>query len=130
MKTLLIIKAVVEMGAGLAVAWLPVTVTSLLLGLPLERPAGTVIARFAGAALLSLGMACWMARRESHSSCASGLILALLIYDVLIVGVLLHAHLELGLSGIALWPAVALHSGLAIASLLCLGKGRRWPQPA
>src|SRR5208282_937587 len=124
------IKAAVELGAGLALAWLPVTVTSLLLGSPPGGPAGTVIARFAGAALLTLGIACWMARQESQSSCAAGLRFALLVYDVLLVGILLHARVELGLLGIVLWPAVALHTGLAIASVVCLGKGRSWQQPA
>jgi len=125
-KTLLITKTVVEVGAGLALALFPSIAVSLLLGSPLDVTA-TVIGRFAGTALLTLGIACWLARNDAQSPAAAGLIAALLFYDAGIVAVLLFARLALGLSGIGLWPGVILHSALGIWSLLCLGKG---PRPA
>jgi hypothetical protein len=125
MKTLLIAKAAVEVGAGLALAFFPSLLASLLLGSPLDIPVGTVIARMAGAALLTLGIACWLARNDSQSRAATGLIVALLFYDAAVVAIFLFARLAIGLSGIGLWPVVIVHSGFGVWSLLCLRKGPR-----
>jgi hypothetical protein len=122
MKTLLIAKAAVEALAGLALALLPALVVPLLLGSPLKAPAGAVIARMAGAALLTMGIACWLARNDSQSRAAIGLILAMLFYDAAVVVILLLARFAMGILGIALWSAVVLHSGLGIWCLLCLRK--------
>jgi hypothetical protein len=124
MKTLLTVKAVAEALAGLALALFPSLLVSLLLGSPLDAPVGTVIARMAGAALLTLGIACWLARNDSQSRAAIGLIAALLLYDAAVVAIFLIARLAMDLSGIGLWPIVVLHSGLWIWSLLCLRKVR------
>jgi hypothetical protein len=126
MKTLLIAKSAVEVLAGLALALFPSMSVSLLLGSPLDVPVGTVLGRIAGVALLTLGIACWLARNDSQSPAAAGLIVALLFYDAAVVVILLSARFALGLSGIGLWPAVVLHSGLGIWSLLCLRKRTRW----
>ncbi len=122
MKTLLTVKAVVEVGAGLALALFPSLVVSLLLGLPVNTPVGTVISRMAGVALLTMGIACWLARNDSKSRATTRLIVALLFYDAGVVVILLFARLAVGLSGIVLWPAVVLHSGLGWWSLLYLRK--------
>lgn len=122
MKTLLIAKSAVEALAGLALALLPALVVPLLLGSSLVAPAGTVIARMAGAALLTMGIACWLARNDSQSRAAIGLIVALLLYDAAVVVILLLARFAMGMLGIALWPAVVLHSGLGVWSLSCLKK--------
>lgn len=122
MKALLIAKSLVEIGAGLGLALFPSMAVSLLLGSPLDVLAGMVICRFAGAALLALGIACWLARADTQSRAVAGLITALLFYDGGVVVVLLSARYAMGLSGIAFWPAVILHSGLGVWSLLCLRK--------
>lgn len=116
--------------AGLALVLLPPIVVPLLIGSPLEAPSGIVVARMAGAALLTLGIACWLARNASESRAAAALIVALLFYDAAVVVVLLVARFSMALSGIGLWPAIVLHSGLGIWSMLCLGKGpQRLGQP-
>lgn len=125
MKTLLIAKAIVEVGAGLALALFPSLAVSLLLGARLDSLAETVIARMAGAALLAMGTACWLAANDSKSRAATGLIAGLLLYDVTVVVILLQARFAVGLAGIALWPAVVLHSGLGVWSLLCLRRRSR-----
>jgi riboflavin transporter FmnP len=122
MKTLLFAKAAVEVLAGLALALFPVLVVPLLLGSPLDAPVGEFIGRLAGVALLALGIACWLARKESQGRAAAGLIVALLFYDAAVVVILLFARLGVGVSGIGLWPAVALHSRLGVWSVLCLRK--------
>jgi hypothetical protein len=114
MKTLLTVTAAVETATGLALLGLPLLVVSLLLGGSLDTPAALVVARVTGAALLSLGLACWLARHDEQSRAATGLIAALLLYNTAAVAVLVYAGTGLGLSGIGLWPAVVLHVALAV----------------
>ena len=59
MKTLLTITAALEAGTGVALAVTPSAVVLALLGSPLDSPVGLVIGRVLGAALFSLGAACW-----------------------------------------------------------------------
>jgi len=122
MKTLLSVKSFVEVVAGLALLLVPSTVVFLALGVPLERSGGLILARFGGVILLTLGIACWRARNHSESRGAIRLVVALLVYDVSVVVLLLAARLGAHMSGIILWPAVFLHSGLGIWSFVTLRK--------
>jgi hypothetical protein len=119
-KQLLVVTAAAEAATGLALAILPDLTVSLLLGAPLDSPGGLVVARVAGAALLSLGVACWLARNDALSGTARGLIAAMLLYNAGAAAVLIYAGMVLGLSGIGLWPAVLLHAALAVWCLACL----------
>jgi hypothetical protein len=119
-KHLFIVTAMIEAGTGLALEISPAVPVSLLLGARLDSPAGFLTARVAGAALLSLALACWVARDDSRSRAATGLIAALLLYNIAAVAVAVHAGLGLGLSGIGLWPAVLLHIAMAVWCILCL----------
>jgi len=120
MKSLLTVTAAVETATGLALLGLPLVVVSLLLGGSLDTPAALVVARMTGAALLSLGVACWLARADEKSRGAVGLVTAMTLYNLAAVAILAYAGLGAGLSGVGLWPAVLLHVALAawcIASL-------------
>lgn len=120
MKSLLIVTAVAETATGLALLGSPSLVISLLLGGSLDTPAALVVGRVGGAALLSIGVACWLARNDQQSRAATGLIAALLLYNTAAVAVFVYAGIGLGLSGIGLWPAVLLHAALAIWCVTCL----------
>jgi hypothetical protein len=120
MKTLLIVTASLEAATGLALSLSPALLVSLLLGAALDTPGGLTVARVAGAALVALGVACWLARDDRQSRAARGIIAAMSLYNVAAVTVLVYAGLGLGLSGIGLWPAVLLHLTLAVWSLACL----------
>ena len=120
MKSLLIVTAALEAAGGLALLGLPSLVASLLLGGSLDAPSALVVARVTGAALLSLGVACWLARHDERSRAARGLIAAMLFYNAATVAVLAHAGMGLRLSGIGLWPTVVLHAALAAWCVACL----------
>ena len=120
MKTLQTVTAVIELGAGLALLSFPSPFAVLLLGSPLDTPVALTAARVGGAGLLSLGVACWLARADSQSRAAKGLVAAVLLYDVAAVAILAFGGLGFGLHGVALWPAVVLHAVMTIWCVACL----------
>ena len=91
MKTLHTVTAVIELGAGLALLCFPSPVVALLLGSPLDTLTALSVARVGGAGLLSLGVACWLARGDSESRAARGLVAAMLLYDISAVVILAFA---------------------------------------
>jgi len=113
MKLLLIIAAVLEGATGLALLLKPTVVVSLLLGAPLDTPAGLVAARIGGSALVALAIACWQARNGERGSPATGVVEAMLFYNFASAMVFVYAGIRLDLHGALLWPAIVLH--------LCLG---------
>ena len=114
MKTLHTVSAVIELGAGLALLAFPSAVVKLLLGSPLDTPAAVALGRLAGAALLTLGLACWLARGDTLGCAARGLVVAMLVYNIGAVVVLGATGVQLPTAGIALWPAVILHAVMAV----------------
>src|ERR1700680_2452082 len=102
MKALLIVTALLEAGTGLALVASPATPVWLLFGTALDTPTATAIARVAGAALLSLAVACWLARHDAQSRAATGLTAAMLLYNTAVVAVLADAGLVSGLFGVGL----------------------------
>jgi hypothetical protein len=124
MKTLHTLTAVIELGAGLALLCFPSVTVMLLVGAPLEAAPALTVARVGGAGLLALGVACWLARGDTQSGAAKGLIAAMLLYNVATVGVMAFAGIGFGLHGVALWPAVVLH---AVMTVWCFEWLRRGP---
>ena len=122
MRTLILVKFVVEVLAGLAFLIFPSTLFFILLGVPLDR-SGAYAFRMFGGAIFAIGVACWLAREDSASTAARGLIAATAFYDFVFVAILLAARFVGGLSGLALWPTVVFHLGLAFSSLFCLRQG-------
>src|SRR5579863_55986 len=120
MKSLHTASALIELGAGLALLSCPSVAVSFLIGTPLEGPAGVTAARVCGAALLTLAVACWLARGDTQSRSANGLVAAMLFYDAAVAAVLAFAALGNGLYGVALWPAVILHAVMGIWCVACL----------
>ena len=112
--------AAAEAATGLALAIAPATLAFMLLGASFDTPSESVVARVAGAALLSLGVGCWLARDDASSRAGQGLVAAMFLYNVATVAVLAHARLGFGLTGVALWPAVGLHFALAVWCIACL----------
>jgi hypothetical protein len=107
---LLTIEAAIEAGTGLALVMIPQVVSDLLLGTDLTS-SGIAVARVAGIALISLGLACWMSRRD-----AVGALAAILTYNVLVTAYLMLLALGGELIGVLLWPAIVIHAALTLLS--------------
>ena len=118
-KLLLIAMALVEVGTGVALLIAPSRIVELLLGEGLSSPQALILARFTGAALTSIGVACWLTSKGEASG-HRGLVGGMLIYNLAVPLLLIHAAIVLGLHGIVLWPASVLHVGFAIWCMICL----------
>jgi hypothetical protein len=122
MKNLQAVTAVIEAGAGLALGCCPSFAVKLLLGSELDTPVAVTLGRVTGAALLALGVACWLARGDSQSRAARGLVVAMVLYNFAAVALFVFAGIGLGLHGVALWPAMILHAAMTIWCIACLLK--------
>ena len=120
MKLLLLLAAVIEAGAGLALLLIPTVAVSALVGAPLNTPTGLVAARIAGAALVSLAIACWRARNGDRGSPATGVVEAMSFYNFAGAMVLVYAGVRLELRSALLWPAIVLHLVLGAWCVLTL----------
>jgi hypothetical protein len=126
MKILLTMMAIIEAPTGVALLVLPTVAAGLLVGASLDMPASLTVTRVAGAALLSLAVACWLARNDERSRAAKGLVASMLLYNIGAVAVLAFAAISLRLGGVALWPAVVLHVLMAVWCLACLRESSIW----
>jgi hypothetical protein len=117
-KSLLIVTALIEAATGIALLVAPSIIVELLLGEGLTSPQSLALGRITGAALVSIGVACWLARKAG--AVMSGLVVGMLIYNVAVPVLLIYAAIAVGMHGIALWPASILHAALAVWCLLCL----------
>lgn len=103
--------AFVEASTGLAVLVAPAFVADLLLGTGLSAVA-TVLGRCFGIALLALGIACWPGREQPERG--SPALQAMRVYNALIALYLAYLGAVVAMSGLLLWPAVALHAAVAL----------------
>ena len=124
MKLLLIVMALLEIGAGLAVLIVPALAFSMAFNTSLDGPGGLVAARVAGAALVSLSIACWQLRNQSGSA-PINMIQAMLFYNAATATVLTYAGLRLKVQSDFLWLATFVHQVLAIWCLVYVWLTRR-----
>ena len=124
MSHLLIAAAVIEGVFGLLLIALPARAVNLVLGVALSAPVELVLAQMSGAALLALGVACWLAHNDGKSDAALGLVGGMVVYNAGVAIILISAALGPGLAGILLWPAVVLHVTMTVwcALLLLVGQ--------
>jgi hypothetical protein len=111
---LFIATAIIEVGAGLSLVSLPALAIGLLLGVREPSPEALIVGRVGGAALLAIGVACWLARDDRGGRSQHGLLWGMLIYNVGACAVLTFAGSMLRMAGVALWPGVVLHAAMAI----------------
>src|SRR5262245_305455 len=92
-KYLLIVTAFGEVGTGLLLLFLPSVLFALLLGASPAAPEALFLGRITGAALLAIGIACWLARSDKHGPAQLRLLIGVLIYDVATAVLLAYAGL-------------------------------------
>ena len=110
----LIVIAAVEAATGLALLLLPSVPFALLLGLESATVEAVFVGRIAGAALLAIGVASWMARKDALNPSLFGLLVGILIYNTAVSILLVYAAAILKMTGVMLWPTVAFHALLAV----------------
>jgi len=103
----LAVAAVAEAVTGLALLVYPPIVIKLLFGADVAD-VGLVVSRFAGIALIALGIACWPSAAASRAICG------MLTYSSLATLGLLYIALSGKWNGPVLWPAVLLHAVLTL----------------
>ena len=111
MKLLLIVTALFEAAAGIALILMPATAVSLLTGASLDPITGSLVARIAGAAIIALASAAWNTRNQERSV-AAGIVQALLFYNYAAAALLVYAGVGMQLRSDLLWPAIVAHVGL------------------
>ena len=119
---LFVVTALMEVGAGVALLVVPSLVLDLVLGVSGSQT-GSAIARLAGVALVSLGVACWRARHDRGSAASHGLVSGLLIYNAGVVVIVLSG--SFGALTPPLWAAVVLHGAMTVWCLWSSGIGRK-----
>ena len=88
--------------------------------------AGIAVGRVAGIALLSLGLGCWLSRRDFKKTPA---LAAMLSYNLLVTTYLTYLGLGGELVGVLLWPAIALHAVLTFLFGYARFNSRRSKEP-
>lgn len=81
-RTLLITTAIIEFAAGIPLLITPTRAVRLTLGTGLPSPASLLVGRIGGAALLAIGVSCWLESGRRAGMPATGLIGGLLVYNV------------------------------------------------
>lgn len=113
-KLFLVVVAAVEASTGLGLLLLPSVAFALLLGLESDTVEAIFVGRIAGAALLAIGAASWMARHDKVNHSLFGLLVGILIYNTAVSILLVYAGAVLKMTGVMLWPTVAFHAILAV----------------
>ena len=112
MKQLLIVTALIEVGASVSILCCPSATVALLLGAPLDTPSAISLGRVAGAALFALGLASWLAHYDEKSRAARGVVGAMVLYNLGTVVILVVAALGSQPGGVILWLAIVLHTAM------------------
>ncbi|ESZ72300.1 hypothetical protein X727_08155 [Mesorhizobium sp. L103C119B0] len=110
----LVVVAAVEAATGLGLLLLPSVAFVLLLGLEGAAVEAFFVGRIAGAALLAIGVASWMARKDGANPSLFGFLTGILIYNTAVSILLVYAAAVLKMTGVMLWPTVAFHGLLAV----------------
>jgi hypothetical protein len=122
MKNILTVTSIIEFPTAAILLVFPSLIARLLFGATLDTPIALIVARVAGAAILSLAVACWFARKDGINSAANGLVVAMLLYNISITLILIYAALGLSLLGFGLWPITLIHMAMSVWCIINLLK--------
>ena len=110
MRSLLIVTAVIEGLTGLALFVMPEVAVSVIMNSSVESAGGILISRIGGVAIIALAIGCWQARNSQNS----GIITAMLFYNVAVAAVLIFGGSKLGLTDTFIWPTIVLHGVMEV----------------
>jgi hypothetical protein len=116
----LIVTVFAEAATGLLLLVVPGFLLLVLLGVRDVGPEAHFVGRIAGAALLWISVAAWLARNDDHTRAQRGVLAGALFYNAVLVVLLGFAGTDLKLVGIALWPAAAYHLAMTVWGAACL----------
>jgi hypothetical protein len=123
-ERLLGLGGVLEIVTGLGLLFDPAGGASAIFGSPVEG-SGVAIGRIGGAGLLSLGIACWLARKTPMAPASVGVAWAYLAYNVVACVTLAWAGFTLAGNLLPAQGAAVLHGVLGAAMLVALlGRGQ------
>jgi len=122
MKYLLMATTVIEAGAGVALLGFPSAMVKLLLSSQFDAPPSMTLVRMIGAVLIALGIACWLASRDTRKPCAKRTVIVMTAYNPCAALALGVVGMRVLSAGILLWPAVALHAAMGVWCIVCLKK--------
>jgi len=124
-RWLFTVTALLEASAGLGLLGIPGTAIALIFGIQEPSPEALIVGRIGGAALLAIGVACWIARDDDGSRSQHGLLWGMILYNVGACAVLAFAGATLKVTGFALWPVALLHAFMAIWCAMSLRASTR-----
>ena len=102
--------AVMEAAAGVGLLMAPTVVIALLLAGPVTN-SHVALGRLAGAALLSLGAACWWARTDAGSAASRALVVGMSVYNGAVIAVVLAGSFG-SLGRPILWVVTLVHGAM------------------
>jgi hypothetical protein len=114
--------AVMEAAAGLALLIAPTLVIPLLFAGPVTNT-HAALGRLAGAALLSLGAACWWARADAASAASRALVVGMSVYNAAVIAIVLAGSFG-SLGRPILWVVTLVHGAMAAWGVSLLRTGR------
>jgi len=111
MKKFLTLTAILEGLTGIALIAVPSSIVLFLLGKPTDGPEGKIIAMFAGTAIVSLAVLCWILRETPG---LQKLVKGMLFYNCVIIALAIYGVFWYGISRPGLWFIVFSHSALFV----------------
>jgi hypothetical protein len=102
-----VVTALLEVGAGAALLAVPSVGITALFGSTVDVYPASAIARLTGAALVSIGAACWWARNDTGSGASQALLRGVLVYNVIVIVLVMVG--TLGALAPLQWTAVVVH---------------------
>jgi len=123
-QTLLVSTAVLEMLTGIGLLLAPALLIKILLGAEISDPVVFTIARVGGSAIVSLALACWIARSDQRSIGSRAVISGMLVYNIAVFATLAYSAFSYKTTPFLI-AALVLHGLLAIACINSLQKFKK-----
>lgn len=120
-QTLLSYTAILEILTGIGLIVAPALLIHILLGAEINDPVVFTISRVGGSAILSLGVTCWLAKKDPQSAALKALISGMLLYNMAVFITLAYSVVTYKTT-IALIAALIIHFGLGMVCLFSLQK--------